>query len=342
MSASLHRLSRMMGERMLMKRTLEESHKGIALLIVLWVMTILIVTVFSFSLLTRADTYGTAAFKDSMEKQYLAEAGIERGIAEIIYRSINDNQTVILEGREVWKTDGSSYSGRIGKGAYMVRIFDEAGKISLNSLTDASGMILKNLLVNLGAPPEDAETIVDSILDWKDDDNLHRLYGAEDDYYLSLKNPYKARNAAFETLEELLRVKGVTPDILFGTDKKKGVIPFLTIISRTNLINIIVAPREVLAALPGVSAEMADQIVAVRGVEEIKGMEDVMDIIGRASSLTAPYVSGQTGASMVYTIEGYGYKDLEKRSYPIRATVAMEGPSRYRYLYYRSPAEVMP
>ena len=51
------------------------------------------------------------------------------------------------------------------------------------ALTDANGIILNNLLVNLGIPGEDANTIVDSILDWKDADDLHRLHGAEDTYY---------------------------------------------------------------------------------------------------------------------------------------------------------------
>ncbi len=104
-----------------------------------------------------------------------------------------------------------------------------SGKISLNALTDISGIILKNLLVNQGVSPEDADTIVDSILDWKDADDLHRLHGAESDYYLSLPNPYKAGDVPFETLEVLALVKGVTPEILYGTEKKRGIIHFLTL-----------------------------------------------------------------------------------------------------------------
>ena len=200
---------------------MKESQHGIALLIVLWVMTILIVTVLSFTLLTRADTQGTLAFKDQMEKKFLAEAGIERGIAEMVNYSLNANQTVALVGKEVWKMDGAAYNGRMDNGSYVVRIVNESGKISLNGLTDASGIMVNNLLVNLGSPTEEANRIVDSILDWKDEDDLHRLNGAESDYYQSLPHPYKARNADFESLEELLLVKGVTPDILYRTDARK-------------------------------------------------------------------------------------------------------------------------
>jgi general secretion pathway protein K len=321
------------------QRKVRKSQQGIALVIVLWVMMILMVTVLSFSLLTRADTYGTLAFRDGLEKQFLAEAGIERGIAEMVYRSVNFGQTITLPGQEIWKTDGSSYHGRIGNGGYEVRIFDETGKISLNSLTDISGIVVKNLLVQLGSAPEEADTIVDSILDWKDADDLHRLHGAENDYYLSLPNPYRARNADFESLEELSLVKGITPDILFGTEVRKGLMRFLTVNGKVNTVNLNAASREVLAALPGMNAEMAEQILQIRKVKEIRGMEDVMNIIGGSYALLAPFISAQAGPAQTFTIEASGYKDVEARGYPIRATVIMDGPHKYRYVYYQSPAE---
>ncbi len=92
----------------------KRSQKGIALLIVLWVMTILMVTVLSLSVLTRAETFGTFAFKEGMEKKFLAEAGIERGIMEIINQSFNKDQTLTLVGKELWKTDGTAYAVDLG------------------------------------------------------------------------------------------------------------------------------------------------------------------------------------------------------------------------------------
>ncbi len=322
---------------------MKQSQRGVALLIVLWVMTILIATVLSFSLMTRAETYGTLTFKDQMEKKYLAEAGVERGIAEMINYSLNANQTVILQGKEVWKMDGTAYQGSMDNGSYVVRIFDEAGKISLNGLTDASGIIVKNLLVNLGSPPEEADTIVDSVLDWKDGDDLHRLNGAESDYYQSLPHPYKARNADFESLEELLLVKGITPDILYGTDTRKGLIQFISLYNTTNRINLYVAPREIFAALPGMDATGADRIFDLRSAGALKSAPDIAEIISGANSLAAPYVTVQAGGATAYTITATGYKELEKRGFSITATVAVTpgGPNRYRYLYYRSPSEGM-
>jgi len=316
---------------------MRRSEQGIALLIVLWVMTILMAMVLSFSLMTRAETYGTLTFKERMERQFLAEAGIERGIAEMIYRSVNVGQTVILEGKEVWKTDGTAYYGRLGNGSYVIRIFDETGKISLNGLTDASGIIVKQLLVNLGSSPEEADTIVDSILDWKDEDDLHRLYGAENDYYESLPRPYKVRNDDFQSLEELTLIRGITSDILYGAGSRKGLIHFLTLYNETSMINLNAAPREVLAALPGMDASLADQVVEFRQSVDIETPEEIMHILGGAYPLMESYVKGKAGTALVCTLEVAGYRDTEKSGYPIRATVRLEGPDKYRYLYYRSP-----
>ena len=90
-----------------------------------------------------------------------------------------------------------------------------------------------------------ADIIVDSILDWKDADDLHRLNGAESDYYLSLPNPYRAKDANFDTLEELLLVRGVTPEILYGGGETKGIIQYLTLrpdSSFTINVNVAAAP----------------------------------------------------------------------------------------------------
>jgi general secretion pathway protein K len=321
---------------------MKSSQKGIALLIVLWVMMILMVTVFSFSVMTRAETYGTLSFKEGTEKKFLAEAGIERGIMEMIYRSVNQNQTVTLVGKEVWKLDGTAHTVDTGGSGYFVRVVDESGKISLNSLTDTSGIILKNLLINQGVSPENADIIVDSIQDWKDADDLHRLHGAESDYYLSLPNPYKAGNAPFETLEMLILVKGVTPEILYGTDKKKGIIHFLTLYSTMSQININAAPKEILAALPGMTADMADRIVELRASSEIRGIEDIKDIIGSSYTQTAPHVSFAPGsASRAYTVEATGYKGNQKKGYSILATVTFDSLQQYRYVYYKCPVETV-
>jgi general secretion pathway protein K len=318
---------------------MKRSRRGIALLIVLWVLTILMVTGFSFSVLTRAETFGILAFREQTEQKFLAEAGIERGVMEIIYRAVNQNQTVVLEGREVWKLDGTAQTVDMGTGSCSVLVIDESGKIPLNGLTDASGIVLKNLLLQQGVSPEQTDTIVDAILDWKDADDLHRLHGAENDYYLSLAKPYKARNADFEALEELIFVRGITPEILYGEGEKKGIIRFLTLYSPTRRINVNTAPKEVLAALPGMEPQLLPKLMEMRSAAEIRSGNTVMDILGAGYPLMAPYIDFNAAAvAKVFTIEATGYKSSREKGYSISGTVSFDQPTQYRYLSYRNPA----
>jgi general secretion pathway protein K len=321
--------------------------RGIALLIVLWVLTILMVTVFSFAVMTRAETYGTLVFKEDTEKRYLAEAGIERGIMEILYASINRSRTVTLEEMGFWRFDGTLYKVGMGGGSCEVRVVDETGKISLNGLTDASGIVLKNLLVLQGVGPETADEIVDAVLDWKDSDDLHRLHGAESDYYLSLPKPYRAANDSFKTLEELILVKGITPEILYGTDKTAGIFSSLTLYGKAGRVNINAAPPEVLAALPGMEPGMLNRILEIRTLSGIRSMDDIREILGAAHAQMAAYLDfGLAGASGTFSIESTGYRESRKRGYAVAATVVFGGrnmrPHEYRYVHYKSPAEIQP
>ncbi|HYA27074.1 MAG TPA: hypothetical protein VEE82_03670, partial [Thermodesulfovibrionales bacterium] len=169
-------------------RTAPSYRDGIALLLVLWVLTILMVIVLSFSYTARTETLSARSFKEGIERKFLAEAGMQRGVVEIFYRVQNLSAVDI----DFWKTDGTAYIDQLGDGSYTVKITDEGGKIDLNMLTDNSGIILKNLLLNVGVKDEDTNIIVDSVLDWKDKNvGMHRLNGAGDDYYMSLPTPYK-------------------------------------------------------------------------------------------------------------------------------------------------------
>jgi general secretion pathway protein K len=309
------------------------AEKGIALLMTLWVLTIMMVLVLSFSYMTRTETYATLSFKEGTEKKLLAEAGIERGILELFYRNINKNQAIILEGYEVWRIDGRLYKDRMGEGEFSVGITDESGKIDINAMTDAYSDILRNLLKNLGVEETDANTIVDSILDWKDADDLYHLNGAESEYYMSLPNPYKAKNANFDTLEELLLVKGMTSEILYGSEEKKGIINLLTIYSNKIQININAAPKEVLMAIPGITPEIADSIISFREHDEIK-QENKGDVgIPPESVRYITFVDSYT-----YSIDSAGIKGNAKTGFKIRATAKIEGGNNYKYLYYKSPA----
>jgi type II secretory pathway component PulK len=83
----------------------------------------------------------------------------------------------------------------------------------------ASSSPARQLLMAL---PGMDEAVADAILDWLDEDDEAREYGAESAYYATLEPPYAAKNGPLDTVEELLRVRGVTPQMLFGTDTNRN------------------------------------------------------------------------------------------------------------------------
>lgn len=312
------------------------SEKGIAIIMVLWVITILMTLVLSFSFLIRTDAHSTIFFKEGLQKKFIAEAGLERAILEIYHRQTYREQTVVVEGNEVVRIDGRPYTGRIETGGYRFRLLAESGKIDINKMTDLTGIVLKNLLLSLNVSQKNADIIVDSILDWTDNDNLRRLNGAEDEYYLSLQVPYRAKNAPFDSLEEMLLIKGVTPEILFGSNERKGIIHYLTIYGTSSKININAAPQEVLAALPGLTEENVKRMIDQREAAEFKSVQDIQAITGLNFPVLAQYVD-MTEAN-TYTIESTGYLGESRQGYGIRAVVSA-GTTTPRFLMYKTPSE---
>jgi hypothetical protein len=99
---------------------------------------------------------------------------------------------------------------------------DESTRLNLSTL-----MTLENALPGSGktllmALPEMTEEIADAILDWLDSDDDERELGAEVSYYSGLSPPYAPKNGPLETVEELLLVRGVTPQLLLGMDTNRN------------------------------------------------------------------------------------------------------------------------
>jgi general secretion pathway protein K len=186
-------------------------------MVVLWILTFLSVMFTAFVFSMRTELAAAGNFREDVEAYYLAEAGVYRAAAEIINadRYAPPNTLVYDSLNETWHTNPAAYDGvQLGRGRYWVTVTDEESKIPLNGATEA---VLRRLFSNSGVKDtRRLSIIVDSILDWRDPDKLHRVNGAEDDYYLSLPVPYKARNGSFETIEELLLVKGMSSEILYG------------------------------------------------------------------------------------------------------------------------------
>ena len=262
---------------------------GVALILVIWVMVILVAIVGEFSYSMRTEINITRNFKEEEEAYQLALAGIEQAKIEML--SVKDPAVMYLneEGILIFDEEAEEpeREGGIGKGTFKYTITDEDAKLNINK---ASPGQLKNIFLDTGVDITEVDTIVDSIMDWIDTNDLHRLNGAEEDYYNSLKEPYSCKDGPFDVIEELLLVKGMTKEILYGSEDGEniyeGVAKYLTVYGSGN-ININTAPALVLEARFG--AEKANNIITRR--EE--------------GPVTAPVANGKVSSSF-FTIISTG------------------------------------
>ena len=200
------------------------NERGVALLLVLWITLLLTVIAAGFAVSIRVEGSAALNARGEAEAHALAVAGFQRALAELLdawdYNALTeDGQAALIRiaGGEMRAGQTQPFpplvkrDGTLTRGTYRYRIVDEERKINVNL---ASREVLIRLLDNLGMPPgSERDTIADSILDWIDADSLHRLNGAEDDYYMSLSPPYRAKNGPLDSIEELRLIRGVTPEI---------------------------------------------------------------------------------------------------------------------------------
>lgn len=263
---------------------------GVALVLVIWVIVVLVAIVGEFSYSMRTEIKITRNFKEEEEAYQLALAGIQQAKAEILNAKDLSKMHVDANGVLIINPDeeAPARENSLGNGNYQYTITDENGKLNLNTATMEQ---LRGIFMNSGDGPAELDTIVDSIFDWRDTDDLHMLNGAEDDYYQSLDRGYSSKDGPFELPEELLLVKGITPGIFYGfkTDDKgktfDGAGKYFTVYG-SGIINKWTAPEVVLEAAFG--PDEASNIITQREAGLINvpasGSKDVSEFFSIISS----------------------------------------------------------
>jgi general secretion pathway protein K len=224
-----------------------KDQRGIALVLVLWVLMLLFIIVFEFCSTMRIEATIARNFKEGERSYYFAEAGINRAVIELVKtrsevkkfkgskETLVDKEDRLGKDRdeeeaeeepEEWVPREQPYVFLFEDGACEVTIGDEGSKINLNwiaSRAQSDRQVLADILErSCGLYDVERDTIVDSIIDWVDKDHEHLMSGAEDEYYESLEDPYECRDGEFVILEELLLVRGVTEDIYYGRFNPAG------------------------------------------------------------------------------------------------------------------------
>ncbi len=323
-------------------RRVIDNERGIALFLVLWVLALLTVIVGEFCYTMRTEVNITRNFKEETEAYYIAGAGLNRAIVELIrnekipqkVKTPESDEEEVVEERLRVNTDIPPVP--FGGGQFKVHVASESGKINLNT---ANIGLLRMMLSGLGLEDEDRDVIVDSILDWRDKDHFHRVNGAEDDYYSSLSEPYECRDGDFMSVGELLLVRGMTPELFYG-----GLEDIVTVYEEDDTatksknkkktlagkVNINAATYTMLISLPGMTEELAREIIDYRKVSDFKSMAEIIEIVGaEVYNSIKSYLTMNT--IPYYTITSVGMTGDGKTRRGVEALVKIDAKAKKGY-----------
>lgn len=217
---------------------------GFALVIVLFVLLLLSMLGGAFALAVRTEALAVRNAGEDLAGYALALAGVQQALAEVVgeweVNFLDPSGAMRFARKDGSPLPSLAESVRVTAGEVGYRILDEEGKINVNR---ADQKLLAALLRVVELPPgTNIDEVVDAILDWVDSDRLRRLNGAEDDYYLALRIPYLPKNGPMGALEELLLVKGITPELY-------ALLSQVLTVWGTGRVNVNTAPPAVLRAV---------------------------------------------------------------------------------------------
>ncbi|ADE16675.1 General secretion pathway protein K [Nitrosococcus halophilus Nc 4] len=228
------------------------AERGIALVVVLWTVTLLAVIAGNFAYTLRIESTLAANLVGRAKARALAEAGVVYAALDLLRP---------LQMRR-FSPDGIPYRWKFGGETVRVSVRDVGGLIDLNT---ASRELLGGLLGAAGVAEEERDPLLDAIEDWRDPDDVPRLQGAEDEDYLAAGLPYGAKDGPFEDITELQQVLGVSLELYQRIEE------FLTLYSEQSGIDPAVAPRGVLLAIPGIDFELIEIYLEERRVRRALG-----------------------------------------------------------------------
>jgi general secretion pathway protein K len=268
------------------------ERSGFVLIVVLCMVMMLSVLLLGFHYEARANLQAVDTFRTSGRALHCARAGLNIAIAAIKDRS------GIQSDKSPLRPLSRENTFIVDEGQCSVTISEESGKLNVNFLKDKNGKLNRPRIEQVlrlfdllnqekGGHPPIHYGLVPSMIDWTDrDDQVSYLpfirseaKGAESSYYNRLKPPYACKNGSFETTEELLLVKGMTPEVF------DRVGDYLTVYGDGE-ININYASAPVLQSLSEeMDAALARHIVERRRMKPFENLTELRGLAGMTESL---------------------------------------------------------
>jgi general secretion pathway protein K len=240
-----------------------DRQSGIALVLVLWIISLLTVMALGLTTTQRTESALTRNQLDGARFRALSEAAINLTVLNLLSTPL---ETVPAE--TVWVPDGMPRSLIVDGSELTVTLYNEASRLDLNTATREQLVTLIELAQGeAGVDEAQRDALADAILDWRDADDLSQLNGAEDADYEAAGLPYGARDEPFQSIDELQQVLGMTRTLY------QRLSPDLSVDNEGGRVDEAFASAAVLAALRGLSLEDAQRVVDERNAPVLPGAE---------------------------------------------------------------------
>jgi general secretion pathway protein K len=182
------------------------NRQGSALLTVLWMSAVLATIAFSVSSSVRSETDRVEASSNGLRAWYLATGAVERGIQWMFWGDAFPR----ADGTAYWIFNTPRMNMTFPSGSAVVEMIPESSKLDINHATIQD---LTKVITVVSGDAGVASEIAAGILDWRTGSEGPTSF---DQYYFSATPTFRARHASFEEIEELLNVRGVTPELFYG------------------------------------------------------------------------------------------------------------------------------
>jgi general secretion pathway protein K len=273
-------------------KRVKTKQNGFVLIVVLCMVILLGVLLFGFNHKSRAELLVVDDLQNSEQALNCARAGLNIAIAAV--RETED----FYKNRKLRNLLSGEGTFPVGDGNCSIIVADENGKLNVNLLKDEKGKLdktkidqLLRLIDILNQEQHDepiiSYSLVPSIIDWIDDDNeathlpfiKHENTGAESGYYSKLTAPYRCKNSPLEMTEELLLIKGITPEVFSRLRN------YVTV-RGDGRININFASKYIIQSLSkNIDPALAQMIINRRQINPFGSIAELHDVPGMTYSI---------------------------------------------------------
>jgi general secretion pathway protein K len=218
------------------------SQRGFVIIAVLWILVALSVlaTIFSVYLSSSARALG------------MADTGVQ--VDALMSASLELTAYQLLRADEKDLPAQGSFRFRLNNAEARVTYTSEAARVDLNK---ASKELLAGLFEVLGAEQKAAGELADRVVGWREQSKSSAA-NDEGALYLAAGLNYSPRQAPFAHVNELSQVLGATPALV------ERILPYVTVFSGSADVDVLIAPPEVIAALPGMTPEVLNNFLKQR------------------------------------------------------------------------------